>query len=291
MSPTPALPPGVAFAVIELRFEPVVHLGGLSVPLQAIGLAVAILLALLLFARAARRRLGPLPSGDLAFIVLGAIPGAVVGGRLVHGLVYADAYALRPASLLDLGHGSLSLAGAVVGGAITAGYVASRLGRRVGALADAAAVPLLVAIGLGKVAMLLGGAGQGVPWNGRGAIAFLGDGPWASADPATPAEPTQLMEGAWALLGIPVVAWIGRRLDRSGRGDRGLALLAAGAWWLLGRAAVAVWWRDRAILGPWGPEGVIALVLALGCLAAIAFGSRSGTPRTPSPQPDAARAS
>ena len=72
-----------------------------------------------------------------------------------------------PVAALDLGRGSASLTGAVLG-AIIVGQPAPAqlLGVPVGAWADAAAVPLLVAIGGGKLALLLGGAGLGAPWDG-----------------------------------------------------------------------------------------------------------------------------
>jgi prolipoprotein diacylglyceryltransferase len=265
-------------AVIELAFDPALELGGLVVRWQALALAAVIAVALLLFARDVRRRVGPVRSDDLAFVVLAAIPGAVVGGRLVHGLVFHDAYALDPAALLDLGRGSLSLVGAVVGGALTAGYVCRQLGGRPGAWADAAAIPLLLAIGGGKLAMLLGGAGQGLPWDGRGAVAFLGEGPWGSPEPAIAAYPTQLLEGVWALLGIPVLLVAERWIGSGERSGRGLLLLAAAAWWLAGRAAVAVWWRDETVLGPWGREGLVALVgLGLVVLIGAIVARRSST--------------
>ena len=268
MTPTFA-PLPVPLAVFELSFDPQLHLGAVVVPLRAIALAVVIALALIVFTRAVRARAGAVPAGDIAFVVLAAIPGAVVGGRLLHGLDFHAAYGLDPASLLDLGRGSLSLAGAVMGGALTSAYVCRQLGGRVGTWADAAAVPLLLAIGGGKLAMLLGGAGQGLPWGGRGGVAFLGDGPWGSADAAIPAYPTQVLEGCWALLGIPVVLALERRLGRDGRAGQGLVLLVAVAWWLAGRAAVAVWWRDEPVLGPWGIEGVIAIVVAVTALVLI----------------------
>jgi len=272
-------------AVVDLEFVPELRFGQVIVPLQAIALAMVIALALLVLARGIRRRAPGTRTEDLAFVVLAAIPGAVVGGRLVHGLVFRDAYGLDPASLLDLGRGSLSLAGAVVGGAFTAAYLCRQLGGRVGVWADAGAVPLLLAIGGGKVAMLLGGIGQGLPWDGRGGVAFLGEGPWGSTDPALAAYPTQLLEGLWALMGIPVVVLLERRLVRGRAAGGGLVLLAAVGWWLAGRAAVAVWWRDEPLLGPLGAEGFVALVLliAVGAIAALRTRTRRASDHGPSP--------
>lgn len=286
MTPLPAVP-----GVIELGFSSELPLGSLVVPLQALGLTVVIAIALLVLARRVRARAPATRTEDIAFVVLAAIPGAVVGGRLVHGLAFWDAYVLDPGTLLDLGRGSLSLAGAVAGGALTTAYVCRQLGGRVGVWADAAAVPVLLVIGGGKIAMLLGGAGQGLPWAGRGGVALLGAGPWASTDAAVPAYPTQVLEGIWALLGIPVVLVAERRLRRRGRTGQGAALLLAVGWWLVGRAAVAVWWRDPPRLGPWGAEGIIAIALAAAVLAVALFRTMRATSSDQGPWSETARSS
>ncbi|HEY7600598.1 MAG TPA: prolipoprotein diacylglyceryl transferase family protein, partial [Candidatus Limnocylindrales bacterium] len=226
----------MAPALIEVGLDPLLHLGGLEIRWQTIGLTVALLVALALAARIASylpprlsvaelaaapvypaapavgaRHGSDLPTSqrlrldDLAYIVLGVVPGAVVGGRIVHGIVYWDAYAADPARLLDGGVGSLSLLGAVLGGALTGGYVASLLAAPVRRWADALSIPLLLAIGLGKLAQLLGGSGQGAAFDGSWAVAFTGSGPWHSLNPAQPAHPAQVYEALWALVGIIVL--------------------------------------------------------------------------------------
>ncbi len=269
--------PTSLLAAVTLDFPPIADLGAVQLPWRALALAAVVALALAWFARRARGAIPGVPTGDIAFIVLGAIPGAVVGGRLVHGIAYAGAYALEPGALFDLGRGSLSLAGAIVGGALTAGWLCGRLGYPARTWADAAAPALLLAIGGGKLAMLLGGAGQGLPWDGRGGVAFLGDGPWASLDPSIPAYPTQLLEGIWALLGIPVLLFLERRPSMRRPAAQGAVALVATTWWLAGRAAVAVWWRDEPVLGPWGAEGLVALVLfgiSVALLVRMTLGTR-----------------
>jgi prolipoprotein diacylglyceryltransferase len=239
---------------------------------QALALAVVIVLSLGVWVRRLRRRFGPsLRFEDVAFVLLGAIPGAVVGGRLFHGIAFADVYATEPMALLDLGQGSLSLVGAVLGGALTAGYVCRLLGHRVGPWADAAALPLLLAVGLGKLVMVLGGAGQGAPFDSPIALSFGGDGPWASLDAGTPAHASQVYEGVWALIGIALVGWLERSTDR-GRAGQGILLVAAVGWWLAGRALSALTWRDDPILGPIGAEGLVTIVvlsMSVGLLALL----------------------
>lgn len=269
--------------LIELAFDPVVQVGELGIRWQTIGVTVALLLALALAGTIAgrdRRRVD-----DLAYIVMGAVPGAVVGGRLLHGAAYWEAYAQDPQRLLDPGLGSLSLLGAVLGGAISGAYIVSLLGASWRRWADVAAIPLMLAIGLGKLAQLLGGSGQGSPFDGAWAVAFVSAGPWHSLSPGIAAHPSQVYEGLWMLIGIPVVlvvAVAGRNLGRRLPGRRrsaprpratGVLFVLALEWFLLGRVLIGFTWRDDVTVGPLNPEqafavaALIALVVGFAALA------------------------
>ena len=314
-------------SVIEVGFDPLLHLGSLDIRWQTIGVTAALLAALALVARIGSylppRSIGvfgaagdgplypPAPSlpsaadeaaasaarlrlDDLAYIVLGIVPGAVVGGRLVHAIVYWDAYAGDPARIFDAGVGTLSLLGAVLGGALTGGYVASLLAAPVRRWADAAAVPLLLAIGVGKLAQFLGGSGQGAPFDGAWAVAFVGDGPWHSLNPSTPAHPAQIYEALWALAGIPVLlglvgpgADLRRALPRLLPGrpvvrSAGLLFAAAVAWFLLGRVLVGFTWRDSPVAGPLNGEQAVALAILVGVVIGLALrGARTSEQANP----------
>lgn len=269
-----------------LRFDPVLHMGDVAVRLQAIALAVVIAVALLAWVVQLRAEVASLRLDDAAFVLLGAIPGAVVGGRLFHGLAFLDTYAPAPFTLLDPSHGSLSLAGAVAVGSLTAAYVCRLLEYPVRRWADTAAIPVLLIIGLGKLVMVLGGAGQGAAYPGPLALAFEGPGPWWSEAAATPAFPSQVVEGLWALLGIPVAWLIARGLPR-GRRPRPLSVFCVAlVWWLLGRAAIAVTWRDEPVLGSLGVEGLMALAVAAAILV-VAIASSREDPAADAPAADA----
>ncbi len=305
--------------VIELDFDPFLHLQGwlaglfdLDIAWATVGVAVAAFAAILVAARFARRSgrqtgLSRLRLDDQLFVVVGAVPGAVIGARLVYALDYLPYYGEHPFALLDPAQGGLSLLGAVLGGTLTAGYIAGVLagsGRR---WLDMGAVALLVAIGLGKLSMLLIGAGQGAFWDGSWAVAFLGDWPWLSPQPAIPAQPSQLYEGLWALLGIlfvlavhagPLLRGLPRGLRQEGawaearealglevaRGRLrfGYAYLAAVAWWLAGRVAIGFTWRDDVVLGPLNMEQVLgSVVLVLIVLGVLVAGVRKPRPVAP----------
>jgi phosphatidylglycerol---prolipoprotein diacylglyceryl transferase len=253
---------GFAPAVIDLAFDPFLRFGELQVPWRAVGVALAVFVALAVGLVLARR-LG-LRSDDLLFIVVGIVPGAVIGGRLVHGLVFLEAYRADPLALADPARGSLSLLGAVLGGSLTGAYIASRLEGPVGGWTDAAAAPMLIAIGLGKIAQALAGSGQGLPADLVWAVAFTGPGPWGSPSADVPAHPSQIYEGIWALAGAPLALILGKRAAERGTLGLGRVFLAALAWWLTGRIIVATTWRDPRLLAGLDAEQILALgVLAL----------------------------
>src|SRR5688500_10030508 len=160
--------PGL-LAVIDVSFDPTLRLGELAIRWQTIGVTVALLAGLAVAAlmvpedsdapQPAPRPLRPLRLDDMVLIVAGIVPGAVIGGRLMHAIAFWESYAAAPLSVFDPSTGSLSLLGAVIGGTLSGGYVARLVGAPLYRWADAAAVPLLLAIGLGKVAQLWGGSG------------------------------------------------------------------------------------------------------------------------------------
>jgi len=169
----------------------------------------------------------------------------------------------------------------VLGGLASATYVARMIDAPVRRWADAAAVPMLLAIGFGKLAQLLGGSGQGLPFDGSWAVAFTGPGPWVSTNPAMPSHPAQVYEGLWMLAGIPVVLRLaGQRFkplrvnrlvgwaDRTGR--EGVLFAGALGWFLLGRLLVGYSWRDERIVGGLSVEQALALMSLM--LIVLAYG-------------------
>ncbi len=296
---------GGPLAIIRLDFDPLLHLRGpvsLDVAYATLAVAATIFVAILLAARFADRsgRRTGLPAlrlDDLLFIVLGILPGAVVGGRLMYALDFLPYYQAHPLALLDPGQGGLSLLGAVIGGTITGAYIAGLLDSASRWL-DVASTSLLLAIGLGKLAMVLDGAGQGQFWAGSWAVAYVGTGAWISPSAQIPAQPAQVYEGLWSLVGIgvvlafhagPLLRRLPERIRQAGTwaSDRetlgepvahgrlrfGYLFLLALAWWLVGRIGIAFLWRDDLVLGPLDMEQVGALVVLLAVVVGVVVAS------------------
>jgi phosphatidylglycerol:prolipoprotein diacylglycerol transferase len=276
--------PGVLAAIV-FDFDPYVHLGDYAIRWETLGIAAAILVALVLAALIAGRtpgddwligedevppedREGPwhLRRDDLLFIVLGVVPGAVVLGRLGYGLLHYDYYAGDWRALLDPGQGSLELTLAVVGGTLTGMYVAALLGAPVVRWLHVAIVPVLLALGLGKAAQALGGSGQGAASPADWATAYLPPGPWGSPGAEIPAHPAQLYEAGTTIVVLLVVALLAR-LTPLGRTDGRLYAVGIGLW-AFGRGLVASTWRDPAVIGGLNAEQLICLAVAAVMLGA-----------------------
>jgi phosphatidylglycerol:prolipoprotein diacylglycerol transferase len=263
--------------VLSLDFDPVLRIAGLILRWQTIATAAAIAIAIAL-AGVLAGRIPRLPDREahdatsasislsreeLLFLVLGAVPGAIVGGRLGYVIAHADFYAVNPGAIFDPARGSLSLSIAIVGGTITALLVSPLSSAPVDRWMQAAAIPLLVAIALGKAAMVLGGAGQGKPAEAPWATAFVGPGPWGSTLPAIPAHPAQAYE---AIVTVAAIAAIVALRSKGHLMEDGRLFFAAVCCWAMGRAIVGYFWLDDPVLGPFGAEQVLTLAVAASSL-------------------------
>jgi phosphatidylglycerol:prolipoprotein diacylglycerol transferase len=265
----------VPLGVITLAFDPVVELGETSsVRVETIALAVVLFLGLILAARMAliTPSIGPyvpapgLRFDDLVFILVGAVPGAIVGGRLGYVLAHLGYYKDNPAAILDPAQGGLTLTLAVPLGILTGGFIARLLAAPVGRWLHAAAFPLLFVLATGKLIGVLGATGQGAPSDLPWATAYAGPGPWGSLAAEIASHPAQAYEAILVGLAIAGLAAAGR-IEVIARRD-GAAMFAAIGLWSIARFLVAFTWRDPSALGPLRMEQL----LDLGLLAVAGLG-------------------
>lgn len=269
-------------AVLALDFDPLLRLAdGLVVRWQTVALVALIASGLVLAGLIARRE--GLRPDDLLFIAVAIVPGAVLGGRLGYVLLHLDYYGSHTQAILDPAQGSLELALAVVGGVLSGSYVAGLLGAPIGRWLRTAALPLLFVLGAGKLAMLLGGSGQGQPTQLAWATAYVGPGPWGSLAPELPSHPSQVYEGL-ATLAVLLILTLALAADAFQARDGRLFFVAFGAW-SVARAVVSLTWRDAAIVGGLNAGGLIAVAGAIGSAVALALVHRRAQPR-PQGRPD-----
>ena len=262
-------------AVVSFAFDPLLHIGDSTVRIETVALAAVLLAGLLLLTRIARVTPAPGPYvpapmlglGDLPFLILGIVPGAVLGGRLDYVLVHLDYYAAHPGSVIDPGQGALGLGlaapGAILGGAVIARLIDAPLERWL----HASVLPMLFVLAAGKLAGVLAASGQGAPSDLPWATAYLGDGPWDSLAAYLPSHPAQVYE---AILTVAILAVLGLALRAGAFGRRdGSALFVGLALWAMARAIVVATWRDANVLGPLRAEQLILVGVVVGCILSI----------------------
>jgi len=276
-------------AVLTFAFDPVVHLAaGLSVRLETLGIAVALFAGIVLAGIGARRAggsassLGRLEPVDLVYMLVGSVPGAVLGGRLGYVLDHLEFYQANPSAILDVSQGSFGLTLGVPLGIATGAVVGWLIGAPVGRWLRVAAVPLLVALALAKLAEVLGATGQGQPSQVGWATAYAGPGPWGSLAPDVPSLPSQAVEG-FATLAVAALVlglrWIGPVARRGGA----IMLVGLGLW-AVARLGVAFTWRDPIDLGPLRSDQALSLVVIALSVGALVSSLRSSAA---TPDPDA----
>lgn len=253
-------------AALAFDFDPLLHLGDGAVRWETVAIATAVFAAIVLAGFGARR--AGLRVDDLLFVVLGIVPGAVVGGRLGYVLLHPAFFGAVPGRILDPGIGSLELTVGIVGGALTGALVALLLDGRPGPWLRVATFPTLLVLGAAKLAGVLGGTGQGQPTTGEPATAYLGPGPWGSLAPAIPAIPSQVVEAAATTIVLVLVLGLSA-MPQLRRSDGRLFLLAL-AGWAAGRALVATTWRDPVTIGPLRTEQLIDVVVVIATLGLAA---------------------
>lgn len=264
--------------VLTISFDPVLQLSETaSIRLETIGLAVVLFAGLLLAARIGAVTPAAAPSGphlrvdDLVFIVVGAVPGAIFGGRLGYVLDHLAYYQANPGAILDPAQGGLSLTLAVPLGLLTGGVIARLLGAPVARWMHAIALPLLFVLGAGKLTGVLGGSGQGAPTDLSWATAYVGPGPWGSLAADLPSHPSQVYEAVAVGIVLLVVSTLVR--TRAAARHNGALLYLALFLWAAARFAVAFTWRDPVVAPPLRTEQL--LLLAVMVLALLGFVERA----------------
>lgn len=288
-------------AVLTFAFDPLVRIGDtVSIRIETIALALVFLAGIALAARIGRQTpaVGPfvpapgLRPDDLMFIIVGAVPGAIVGGRLGYVLDHLDFYRANPGLIIDPTQGGFGLTLAVPFGILTGGIIAWLIGAPVARWMHAAAFPLLFVLAAGKVVGLLGASGQGLPSTLPWATAYVGPGPWDSLAADVPSQPSGAYEALLVLAAIGGLI-LAQRLEVVARRD-GAALFAALGLWAIARIVVAFTWRDAATIGPLRVDQLLSLLLV--ALAGVGMAERRRAPyRTVGrgerqPEPEAERA-
>lgn len=217
-----------------------------------------------------------LSDDDVLSIVLAAVIGVIVGGRLGYVLFYGSGfYASRPLDVFALWDGGMSFHGGLIGILVAGWVVSRRLGIAWLTLCDLGAVGAPVGLMLGRLANFINaelwGRVSDVPW----AMVFPGAGP-------LPRHPSQLYEAALegAVL-LVVMVLLARKLPPRPRGEL-LGWLIAG--YGVARLFVEFFREPDSqlgfILGQWATMGMLlSLPMVVGGAALVVWARRAQLPQ------------
>lgn len=188
-------------------------------------------------------------------IVLVAVFGGLAGARLFHVVDYWDFFSGAPFHIFYLWEGGYSLWGGVLGGLLAGLCKAGREGLERPYVADAAVLPGLLGLAMGRIGGLLAGdppaTGSSLPW----AVTYDNPDSLAFAD-GTAVHPVALYEALWDVAVFLLFVGYRRRLPE------GTMMPVALAVWGTGRALISFVRLDPTLYGLLQAQwvGLIALV-------------------------------
>ncbi len=142
--------------MISIGINPILFtLGPFSLSWHSLFIVLGIAVAVWLSARLSVR--AGLSADRLYSIAIWAVPGGIVGSRLVHVIDYWDAYMANPAAIFALWEGGMAIWGAILGGIITAIVYAWVKRFSIAGYLDQIAPGLILAQAIGRIGDIING--------------------------------------------------------------------------------------------------------------------------------------
>ena len=143
-----------SLAVIQIPFDPNVHLGPITLAWHGIFTAVGIFFGVWLPLRLLR---GKISEEDGWAVATWGVVGGIIGARLVHVIDQWQYYLANPVQIFFIWTGGIAIWGAAIGG-VLGGYLAAvRRGVPVGFGADAAAPGIALGFAIGRIGDIING--------------------------------------------------------------------------------------------------------------------------------------
>jgi phosphatidylglycerol:prolipoprotein diacylglycerol transferase len=158
--------------MITITLDPIIaHLGPFVLRWYSLILMVAIGVGVWLTAREAERR--GMKKDDVYEVSIYIILGGILGARFFHVLdQWSNEFAANPIRALYVWEGGLAIWGAVAGGLVVAALICWKRGWRFPILLDAAALGLVLAQAIGRIACVITGDAMGKPTDGPFGFAY-----------------------------------------------------------------------------------------------------------------------
>jgi phosphatidylglycerol:prolipoprotein diacylglycerol transferase len=214
--------------MIEIPFDPNIHVGPLAIAWHGIFTAVGILFGVWLPLKLVRPRIS---DEDATAVATWGVVAGIIGARLVHVIDQWQYYLANPLQVFLIWTGGIAIWGGAVGGVLGGLLVGIRRRLPIGFGADGAAPGIFLGFAIGRIGDIINGEHHAVacePPYGI-CVGYTFDGPGYLGQPG----PVHLVVGydlAWNLIGVAFTLLL------RGRGLRdGVIFWLAAAWYGIGR--------------------------------------------------------
>ncbi len=215
--------------MIELPFDPNVHIGPITLAWHGIFTAVGIFFGAALALRLIRDRVS---EDDGYAVATWGVVGGILGARVVHVIDHLPFYLEHPEQIPQIWTGGIAIWGAAIGGVLGGFIVAVRRGVPIGYGADAAAPGISLGFAIGRIGDIINGEHHATACTPPAGICVGYTHPDTLGQPG-PVHLAVAYDMAWDLAGVAWTLWL--RRATAGRWPEGLIFWLWMAWYAVGR--------------------------------------------------------
>jgi len=252
---------------ITINIDPVAfQIGALEVRWYSLAILTAVLTAILIASRGAKRK--GIDPQEIGSVAIWAVLGGIIGARLFHVMENLDHYASNPSDLMEFK--GLAIWGAVAGGAVAVFVYAKIRNLPFMRLADVIVPGLLVAQIIGRFGCIVNGDAYGdvtgLPW---GFIYSHPDAEIPSRLANVPTHPYPVYEMLWNGVILMIILGLRRHLKADG-----MLLLSYLSFYSVGRFALSFVREEKIWFWELQEAQVIAIVMFIASIAMLFYISK-----------------
>lgn len=259
--------------MITIGMDPnIVTIGQFTLTWHGLLTAVAVIVGVLVSARLAKSF--GVTEDDVYGVALWAVPGGIVGARVVHVIDNLEIYLRNPIDVFNFQ--GTAIYGAIIGGAFAGVAYAVIKRMNVGRMADIAAFGLILAMMVGRIGCIINGDAWGAATRAEWGFVYTHPGAFAPLNVAT--HPAAVYEILWDLVVLAII-WRFRRIPH----PDGAIFLVYAATYSVGRFFITFFRENLIVLGGLQQAQIIAVLVFV--VSMLMLSRLYGAQREEAPRP------